>query len=176
MRLATQTAVLCVCFQRRRVRHNANYVPDRRAFACKERNLHCDVHVAAENKHSLPPFGSLESFWIRRSQRPRRRETGLLLKAPLHDPIRSCGACRLPCTSANRVACHSNVPNRWKSADKELQPVLFSSRYCRTCCAIIQSERSKHLKRPSPYSKASRVACMNAPKCAHLASKHLRIL
>ena len=29
----------------------------RRAFARTERNLHCDVHVAAENKHTLPPFG-----------------------------------------------------------------------------------------------------------------------
>ena len=50
MRLATQTSVMCVCFQRRRVRHNANDVPDRRAFASKERNLHCVVHVTAENK------------------------------------------------------------------------------------------------------------------------------
>ena len=32
-----------ICFQRRHVRHNANYVPDRRAFARKERNLHCDL-------------------------------------------------------------------------------------------------------------------------------------
>ena len=46
----------------------------RRAFARKERNLHCDVHVAAENKQTLPPFGSLESFWIMRSQRSRRRD------------------------------------------------------------------------------------------------------
>ena len=63
-----------VCFQRRRVRHNATYVPDRRAFAHKERNLHCDVHVTAESKHILPPFESLDSFWIRRSQRSRRRD------------------------------------------------------------------------------------------------------
>ena len=32
--------------------------------ACQERNLHCDVHVAAENKHTLPPFGSLDSLSI----------------------------------------------------------------------------------------------------------------
>ena len=58
--------------------YNANYVPDMRAFARKERNLHCDVHVTAENKHTLLPFGSLDSFWIMRSQRPRRRDKGLL--------------------------------------------------------------------------------------------------
>ena len=28
-------------------------------FARKECNLHCDVHVATENEHILPPFGSL---------------------------------------------------------------------------------------------------------------------
>ena len=39
--------------------------------------MHCDVHVAAENKHILPPFGSLDSFWITRSQRSRRRDKGL---------------------------------------------------------------------------------------------------
>ena len=28
-----------------------------------ERKLHCDVHtITAENKHTLPPFGSLDSF------------------------------------------------------------------------------------------------------------------
>ena len=43
------------------------YVPDRRAFASKERNLHCGVHVTAENKHTLPPFGSLDSFWFMRN-------------------------------------------------------------------------------------------------------------
>ena len=35
----------------------------------KERNLHCDVHVATENKHTLPPFRSLDSFWIMRDSR-----------------------------------------------------------------------------------------------------------
>ena len=75
VRLATQTAVMCVCFQRRRVRYNENY--DRREFARNERNLHCDVHVAAENKHTLPPLWSLDSFWIMRSQRSRRRDKGL---------------------------------------------------------------------------------------------------
>ena len=29
-----------------------------------------------------------------------------VVKAPLHDTIRSCGACRLPCTSANRKVWH----------------------------------------------------------------------
>ena len=50
---------------------------NQRGFARKERNLHCDVHVAAENKHILPPFGSLDSFWITRSQRSRHRDKGL---------------------------------------------------------------------------------------------------
>ena len=57
---------------------NVQSKADRRAFAHKERNLHCDVHVAAENKHTLPPFGSLDSFWIMRSQRSRRRDKSLL--------------------------------------------------------------------------------------------------
>ena len=30
----------------------------------KERNLHCDVHVAAVDKRTLPPFEFLDSFWI----------------------------------------------------------------------------------------------------------------
>ena len=50
---------------------------DQSGFARKERNLHCDVHVASENRHILPPFGSLDSFWITRSQRSRRRDKGL---------------------------------------------------------------------------------------------------
>ena len=61
VRLATQTAVVCVCFQRRSVRHNANDVPDRRTFASKERNLHCDLHVTAENKHT-----QLTAVWVAR--------------------------------------------------------------------------------------------------------------
>ena len=32
--------------------------------ACQVRNLHCGVHVAAENKHTLPTFGSLASLSI----------------------------------------------------------------------------------------------------------------
>ena len=36
-----------------------------------ERNLHCDV------TYTLPPNGSLDSFWITRSQRSRRRDKGL---------------------------------------------------------------------------------------------------
>ena len=43
----------------------------------KERNLHCDVHVAAKNRHTLLPFGSRDSFCITRSQRSRRRDKGL---------------------------------------------------------------------------------------------------
>ena len=50
---------------------------DQSGFARTERNLHCDVHVAVENRHILPPFGSLDSFWITRSQRSRRRDKGL---------------------------------------------------------------------------------------------------
>ena len=51
-------------------------LPDRRALARKERNLHRDIHVTAENKHTLPPFGSLDSLWIMRS---RHRNKGLWL-------------------------------------------------------------------------------------------------
>ena len=52
---------------------------DQSGFLRKERNLHCDVHVTAKNKHTLPPpFGSLDSFWITRSQRSRRRDRDLL--------------------------------------------------------------------------------------------------
>ena len=42
----------------------------------KERNLHYDVHVVAENKHTVPLFESLDSFWfwIMRSQRSIRRD------------------------------------------------------------------------------------------------------
>ena len=48
------------------------------AFVRKERNLHCDENiVTAENEHTLPPFGSRDSFWIMRSQRSRRRDKGL---------------------------------------------------------------------------------------------------
>ena len=76
------------------------------------------------------------------------------LKAPLHYTIRSCGACRLPCTWANRNVEHVTRmlrpdENRVK---KELDPVLLSSRLYRTCCVITQSERSKQRKRPSPHS------------------------
>ena len=37
-------------------------------------NLHCDIHVAAVNKRTLQPFDSLDSFWITRSKRSRRRD------------------------------------------------------------------------------------------------------
>ena len=58
-----------------------------------------------------------------------------------------------------------------------IQLVLFSSRFCHTSCAITQSERSRHVKRPSPYTitNARRVACNNAPKCTHPASKYFGI-
>ena len=51
---------------------------DQSGFSRKERNLHCDVHVAPENEHILPPFGSPDSLWMTRSQRSRRRDKGLL--------------------------------------------------------------------------------------------------
>ena len=60
-----------VClFSARRVglHHNVNYELDKQAVAREERNLHCDVHVNADNKRTLPPFGSLDSFWLMRSQ------------------------------------------------------------------------------------------------------------
>ena len=34
---------MCGCFQRRRVRHNENYVPYAQTPACQVRNFHCDV-------------------------------------------------------------------------------------------------------------------------------------
>ena len=40
-------------------------------FACKECNLYCDI------VYTLPPFGSLDSFWITRSQLCRRHDKGL---------------------------------------------------------------------------------------------------
>ena len=57
---------------------------------------------------------------------------------PVHGPIVKCGM-SLEC-------------NRWKLVEKELHLVLFSSRFYRTGCAITQSERSKHLQRPSHYT------------------------
>ena len=74
----TQTAVVCVCVSAATCTSQiANSVSDRRAFTSKKRNLHCDVHVTAENKDTLPPFGSLDSFWTMRSQRSRRRDKGI---------------------------------------------------------------------------------------------------
>ena len=58
---------------------------------------------------------------------------------PLHDTIRSCGALRLPCTSANRN-------------DLELEPVLFFKPILSHLLCDIQSERSDHVNRPSPHS------------------------
>ena len=47
----------------------------RRAFAHKERNLHCDVHVDAEiSKYTAAVWGSLDSFWFMRPQRSRPRD------------------------------------------------------------------------------------------------------
>ena len=55
---------------------------DRRACARKERNLHCDVYVAAENERTLPPFEYLDSFWIM------RRDKGYMTFArPLRDSL-----------------------------------------------------------------------------------------
>ena len=48
---------------------------DRRAFAHMEHI--CDIHVGDANKRTLPPFQSLDSFWIMRSERSRRRDKGL---------------------------------------------------------------------------------------------------
>ena len=52
----------------------------------------------------------------------------------------------------------------WKSGEQDVQLVLFSSRFCRPSCAITQPKRTRHLKRPSPYTitNARRVACNNA--------------
>ena len=65
-----------VCFQRRRVRHNANSFL--KGGHLRVRNVICIVtyYVAAENKPTLPPFGFLYSVWIMRSQRSRRRDKG----------------------------------------------------------------------------------------------------
>ena len=41
------------------------------------------------------------------------------------------------------VTCRSNVPDTWKSGEKELQLVLCSSRFCRTSCGSTQSERGR---------------------------------
>ena len=56
---------------------DSNVYIDQSGFAHKEHNLHCDVHVTAENKHTLLPFESLDSFWITRTQRSRCRDKGL---------------------------------------------------------------------------------------------------
>ena len=55
------------------------YIKVERRATCarRERNLHCDVPVAAENKRTLPPFESLDPSWIMQSQRSRRRDEGL---------------------------------------------------------------------------------------------------
>ena len=37
---------------------------DQSGLVRKERNVHCDVPVAPENEHILPPFGSPDSFWM----------------------------------------------------------------------------------------------------------------
>ena len=59
---------------------NVKIKANMRAFAHVKRNLHCEVHVAAENKHTLPPFESLDAFWIMPSQRSRRRDKGPLFE------------------------------------------------------------------------------------------------
>ena len=66
---------------------------------------------------------------------------------------------------------------RYDSPARSLPIALYMGRFCCTSCAITQSERSRHLKRPSPYTitNARRVGCNNAPKCTHPASKYFLI-
>ena len=108
------------------------------------------------------------------------RHLVITLKAPLHDAIRPHGACRLPCTWANqsvwhvaRMSGHVQIGWKWITARSIFEPILLHE----LCCAITQSERSRHLKRPSPYTitNARRVGCNNAPKCTHPASKYFGI-
>ena len=98
--------------------------------------------------------------WMFKVPKPKQQQS---IKAPLHGTMCPHGACRLPCTWANRSVWH--VARMSRTREKELQLVLFSSRFCCTGCAITQSERSRHLKRPSPYTitNARRVGCNNAP-------------
>ena len=53
-------------------------------YAIRCRYLDTDQTLAAENKHTLPPFGSLESFRIMRSQRSRRCDKGLYTEVIHH--------------------------------------------------------------------------------------------
>ena len=64
-------------------------IADSRTFARKDRNLHCDVHISVENKHTFPQFGSLDSFRIMRSQQSRRRNKGLLHCIVLREKLTS---------------------------------------------------------------------------------------
>ena len=93
------------------------------------------------------------------------------LKAPYKIRFARHGACRLPCTWVNRNVWH--VARMSRTPENRVKRI-YSSFYFRAdsaarACAITQSERSRHLKRPSPYTigNARRVACHNAPKCTH---------
>ena len=81
-----------------------------------------------------------------------------VLKAQLHGTIRPHGACRLPCTCANRKVWH--VTRMYWTGENRVKRNYTSFYFCRTSCAITQSECCKHLKRPSPNTtpKARRVA------------------
>ena len=82
---------------------------------------------------------------------------------PVHRPIVTCGVL---------VECPGPMD------DLALEPVLFHNRFYRTCCVIIQSERSDHLNRLSPHSTTTdKTGCVyecteRRPCC----SKHLCIL
>ena len=81
-----------------------------------------------------------------------------VLKAQLNGTIRPHGACRLPCTCANRKVWH--VTRMYLTRENRVKRNYTSFYFCRTSCAITQSECCKHLKRPSPNTtpKARRVA------------------
>ena len=86
------------------------------------------------------------------------------LKVPLHNKIRSCGASRLPCTSVNR-----NVwrVSRMFRADEN----RMTWNYSRSILQLILS----YLLCDYPI-RAQLPFKSNAPKGAHVASRHLCIL
>ena len=76
-------------------------------FARKERNLHCDVV-------HLPSFVYLDSFWIMRSQRSRRRDKGI--KAKMSPDTQTAAMC--VCFQLRRVRHNANyVPYAHMSGD-----------------------------------------------------------
>ena len=99
--------------------------------------------------------------------------------ALLHDTIRPSGACRFTCTSVNRKVWHVTRMYRTGENREKRNYSLFYYRADSVALAVgLPNQSAVHLKRPSPYNitEARRVACMNAPKCAHAASKHFHIL